>query len=219
MTGRTAVVNGELPIVAAFFCNKRNLENPGLMGVIVPIEDLPQYREKFHTYPSRFLLDGYTSSVAEGRPYNFTKVDQEHTLWVSRVFTDVTRERGSELWLYGVGYYQADRQVAVIEVDGEYSPPTTPEIESWLSEPDDPKFLQSMKAALEARTRDPKPVRHERAPRSITPSGSGGGADGKAVTKMTVEERNDYRDHLLSKPNRSSRDERHLQRILKMEGK
>jgi len=212
-----AICSCDLPIVGAMFSSKKKSPHDDVRGCGVDLAELPHYRKLFNTFPDRLLLEGWqeVSKVREGIPHRWLYVPESHTVWVSTVMLDLSTDKGQELWAYGTGFYGKDRRIAVRETMGDKAA-NNPEKERVFLTSQPPEYLVK---AVERQKAAPAPrAPRQSSPRAITASGEGGGSSGTAVTKMTAEERAEYKARLLAKAVLTDRDKRHLARIEKLGG-
>ena len=211
-------------ITGAFFSTKKVHHNDPVRGVIVPIQELPKWVEKFNAFPDRFTLEGWEEVIVEGaaRPDKHIILPESHTIWVSHVSLNTDVERPLNLWAFGAGFLGKDRRVvARMVADGQ--PWTGQAEERWLAMIVPEKVERAIKQAeIDEKNgvykRSVRQPTAPRAPRALTASGEGGGSSGTAVTKMTPEERAEYKARLLAKPVLTDRDRRHLSRIENLGG-
>ena len=217
MTQVSAIASCARPIVGALFSMKRMTPESKIRGAVVPLQELPEWRRKFNAFPDRFVLEGYeeVQEIRHGTSELWLYVPESHTLWVSSNMLDMSTDPGQELWAYGIGFYGKDRLIAVRETaNGREA--SNPEKEQLFLSSSVPEYISK---AVERQKRAPLPrATRASAPRAITASGEGGGSSGTAVTKMTAEERAEYKARLLAKAVLTDRDKRHLARIEKLGG-
>lgn len=219
MTTLSATCSCSQPIVGAFFSLKKKNVYDDFRGCAVTLEEVPYYRRLFNSFPDRFLLEGWEEAceIRHGMPEKWLYVPESHTVWVATQFLDSICQKGEEIWSYGAGFLGKDRRIVVRECNNGHVAINSEQESAWLSSEPPPYLVK----AVEHSQRSPKKLPAEptpRAPKAITASGSGGGSSGTAVTKMTPEERAEYKARLLAKPVLTDRDRRHLARIEKLGG-